>query len=64
MNSQLPMDYTTDRFPRPTRGRTRFKANRHPDRTAARPGRTSLECDGAADATTRPATGIVAGENR
>ncbi|MGQ3722676.1 MULTISPECIES: hypothetical protein [Natrialba] len=58
------MDRTTDCFPRPSRGRTRLEANRHPDHAAARAERAPLECDSAAGATARPATGIVAGENR
>ncbi len=57
MNNQTPMDRTTDRFPRPSRGRTRFKANRHSDHATVRAER-------AAGATARPTTGIVAGENR
>lgn len=64
MNSQLPMDHTTDRVPRPSRGRTRFEANRHPDRTAARAERTPLECDGAGGTTAQPAPGLAGGESR
>ncbi|ELZ13196.1 hypothetical protein C477_22100 [Haloterrigena salina JCM 13891] len=50
------MYHTTDRRPRPPRDRTRFEANRHPDRAAARAERTSLECDDAAGVTTLSAT--------
>ncbi|QRV15631.1 hypothetical protein JMJ58_01620 [Haloterrigena salifodinae] len=55
MSSQNPMYHTIDRHPRPSRERTRFEANRHPDRTDARAERTSLE-RGDAGARKRPAT--------